>query len=245
MNCARFRVLFIVLITGCVCHHAFAQDHSADWIRKLEDSGSAGSKPNTKNVIAQYSRYDFSQPIRPQSDFLGFIEPNYQRLNVYFERVSKSKTDPRVYVVKGASVVKGNRCDFTGTIKLTEVREYLRDEEYTSQGINRHGIAIGTFRFEEDPKQKHVGVFEGMMILYWYVDQKGRVRYDDMEIGADGYRNNQYVSTWTQYGSKTGKAANWGEYRIPMSGDLDIGDGEFSVNPKYLDNGWRDFKTPR
>ena len=33
----------------------------------------------------------------------------------------------------------------------------------------------------------------------------------------------------------------WGHYRIPNSGDLDIGVGEFSPNPKYLSNGWGNF----
>jgi hypothetical protein len=199
-----------------------------------------------KNELSRYSKYDFAQPIKPQSDFLGFIEPDYQRLKVYFDSIIKSKTRPNIYTVKGATVVKNNRCDFMGTIRFTQIREYRSatrtdEDEYKSQGILKHGIAIGAFRFEEDPKQKHVGVFEGTMLLYWYLDRNGTIRYDDIEIGADAYRNNQYVSTWTQYGSKTGKRANWGEYRIPLSGDLDIGDGEFLVNPKYLDNGWREY----
>ncbi|WP_148807340.1 hypothetical protein [Campylobacter concisus] len=44
---------------------------------------------------------------------------------------------------------------------------------------------------------------------------------------------------------KVGKAqikpCAWGHYRIPNSGDLDVGAGEFSPNIKYLNNGWSDF----
>jgi hypothetical protein len=243
------RSSLFILIVACVCLQAFAQRPSDNWLRRLENAKDPEYRLAKSNDVARYSRYDFSKAMKPQSDFLGFIEPDYQRLMVFFDSITKSKTDPRTYLVKGATVVKGNRCDFTGTIRLTQVREYLSmhygvDDDYKSQGVRKQGIAIGTFHFAEDPKQKHVGVFVGTMAVYWYLDRAGKIRYDDIEIGADAYRNNQYVSTWTQYGSKSGKAAHWGEYRIPLSGDLDIGDGEFSVNPKYLDNGWRGYNTP-
>jgi hypothetical protein len=247
MIAEKIRSVLTLAFVLCVGQCTFAQQQRAGWLQKLEHANDSEYRLSPKNELAQYSRYDFSQAMKPQSEFLGFIEPNYQRLNIYIDSITKSKSDPRSYVVKGASVVKGNRCDFTGTIKLTQIREYrsLRpNDEYKSQGIPMNGYAIGTFRFNEDPNQKHVGVFEGTMFLYWYLDRKGKIQYDDVEAGADAYRNNQYVSTWTQYGSKAGKSANWGEYRIPLSGDLDIGDGEFSVNPKYLENGWRDLQTP-
>jgi hypothetical protein len=115
---------------------------------------------------------------------------------------------------------------------------YGIDDEYKNKGILKQGVAIGTFRFEEDPSQKHVGVFKGVMTLNWYLDKFGTIHFDDLESSSDNYRNNQYVSTWTRYGTKKSKIANWGEFRIPFSGDLDIGAGEFSINPKYLGNGW-------
>jgi len=239
----------IVFLATAAVQSLSGQTQSPEWIQKLESSNYPEFALEKANLLSKYSKFNFASAIKPQSEFLGFIEPNYQRLRVYFNSITKSKTNPAVYLVKGATVVKGNRCEFSGTLRLTQVREYQSmhygvDDEYKSQGIRKQGVAIGTFRFSEDPKQKHVGVFDGTMLLYWYLDGSGNIQYDDVELGADGYRNNQYVSTWTQYGSKTGKRANWGEYRIPMSDDLDIGDGEFSVNPKYIDNGWRDLQDP-
>jgi hypothetical protein len=244
-----FGCCLIILLTVGMVQNISSQTRTPGWIKKLEDSKYPEYRLEKANAVSSYSKYDFSSAIKPQSDFLGFIDPNYQRLKVYFDSVTKSKRSPGVYLIKGATVVKDNRCDFAGTIKLTEVREYRSmhygvDDEYKSLGIRKQGVAIGTFQFNEDPKQKHVGIFEGTMLLYWYLDRAGKIQYDDVELGADAYRNNQYVSTWTQYGSKTGKRANWGEYRIPNSDDLDIGDGEFSVSPKYLDNGWRDLLSP-
>lgn len=240
----------IILFVIATVQYFPAQSRTPRWIERLENSSSPDYRLEKTNVLARYSKYDFSQAIEPQSEFLGFIEPNYQRLRINFDSIKKSKSSPNVYEIKGSTVVKGNRCDFAGTITLTRVREYRAahygvDDEYKSQGIKKQGVAVGNFQFKEDPTQKHVGVFEGTMLMYWYLDRAGKIRYDDVEVGADGYRNNQYVSTWTQYGSKSGKRAHWGEYRIPMSDDLDIGDGEFSVNPKYIDNGWRDLRSPQ
>lgn len=50
------------------------------------------------------------------------------------------------------------------------------------------------------------------------------------------------MGTWTEYNSNEMKCSNWGERRIPFSGDLDIGAGEFSPNPKYFDKGWENLK---
>lgn len=46
------------------------------------------------------------------------------------------------------------------------------------------------------------------------------------------------MGTWTSYANNSSKRCNWGEFRIPYSGDLDIGAGEFSPDTKYLDKGW-------
>lgn len=240
---------FISLVLTCSCGYVLAQQQTANWLLALENPSDPKYRLNRENEIAPFSRYDFSKIMRPQSEFIGFIEPNYQRLNVYFNSIKKSKNNPRLYFVNGATIVKGNRCDFSGTIKLTQIREYRSkhygvDDEYKSKGIIKQGVTVGLFQFNEDPKQNHVGIFEGVMTVNWYLDRFRKLHYDDIEIGTDPYRNNQYVSTWTQYGKKTSKIANWGEYRIPYSGDLDIGAGEFSVNPKYLENGWRSYKTP-
>ena len=38
------------------------------------------------------------------------------------------------------------------------------------------------------------------------------------------------------------KRCNWGDYRIPNCGDLDIGAGGFSPADKYLTNGWQNYR---
>ena len=237
----KIATLFVCIILAQVT----CAQQTIEWLKMLEHPKDASYRLINRNELASYSKFDFSSLMLPKNEFLGFIEPSYQRLSVYFDEVTKSKSDQLVYHVKGASVVKKNRCDFSGWIKITQIREYRTlhygvDDEYKTTGINKEGILVGTFRFEEDRSQNHVGVFEGVMTLNWYLDRNGKVHYDNIEMESDTYRNNQYLSTWTQYGATQGKVANWGENRIPFSGDLDIGADEFSVNPKYLDNGWRD-----
>ena len=97
------------------------------------------------------------------------------------------------------------------------------------------------YEFAEDPAQPHGGTFKGIVTLYWYVNKDGQLKYDDIMEYSDGYSNNQYVGNWTSYVTGKQKVANWGEYRIPFSGDLDYGAGEFGPNPRYKDKGWADY----
>jgi len=57
-------------------------------------------------------------------------------------------------------------------------------------------------------------------------------------MSSDEYRNNQYVGTWIDYETKEEKTCNWGEYRIPFSGDLDYGSAQFAPREKYYNKGW-------
>ena len=160
--------------------------------------------------------------------------------------VKKSPAIPNLYYISGSTTVYNNKCDFEGTITVEQIREckqlhYGVDDMYKDHGIKSEGVLIAEYQFSENPKQNHVGIFKGVMTLWWYIDRNGVVQYDNLEIQSDRFKNNQYVGTWTEYGRPEGKPCNWGEYRIPFSGDLDIGDGEFSVNPKYYEMGWKEF----
>jgi hypothetical protein len=182
-------------------------------------------KLKPENFKSKYSQYDFSTLMVPRSEFLGFIGTDYRRIKMYYSSIVKDESNPERYHVKGASLVKDNKCDFEGTITIKAIREYEnlleRYDDGDKKEIVAQGLFIGDYVFKENPKQKHVGTFEGVIILQWYIDKHGIVHYDDTQFYADGYRNNQYEGTWTMYNSQKGKPCNWGEYRIPMSGDLD------------------------
>lgn len=81
-----------------------------------------------------------------------------------------------------------------------------------------------------------------MLRAEYFIDKNGKVKYDDTEDCSDSYTNNQFAGTWKSYTDNIIKTCNWGDYRIPASGDLDIGAGEFSPSDKYLKYGWQSLR---
>lgn len=216
------------------------------WMSQLEHPQWDVDQLKPDNYAKSYAKYDFSPLLMPRHTFLGYIEPNYRRLRIEFASITKDKANQGVYWVDGFSDVNSNKCNFRGKMEVIQVREfenmhYEVDVFTNMQGYKAQGILIANYEFSEEKNQKFSGVFKGVMCLFWYLDHNGQIRYDDIEQDfSDRYRNNQYIGTWTPYSSNVPKIANWGEFRIPFSGDLDIGAGEFGVNPKYYDQGWRD-----
>jgi len=173
--------------------------------------------------------------------YLGYIGNDYQRLYIYFTEIEKiSGTD---YTIKGESRVKDNLCNFSGTLKITALRKLNHlyfgvDDEMKGQ-VKEQGYIIAEFSLQEDKDQSGSGEFAGRMVSYWYKDMNNNLFYDDLMSHADGYCNNQYLGSWKSYRTGKSKKCAWGQYRIPCSEDLDIGVAEFSVNPDYLDKGWK------
>ncbi|MDM7923624.1 MAG: hypothetical protein QUS14_15100 [Pyrinomonadaceae bacterium] len=153
---------------------------------------------------------------------------------------------PDTYTVTGKSMVTGVVRAFQGTLRVTNARirtspHFGLDDEYRDR-IKESGVVVGEYSLGENAKESSTGKFEGIFATYWFIDRSGELKYDNIEFFADGFLNNQFAGTWTSYRTKTSKAANWGDHRIPMAGDLDIGAGEFSPDEKYLAFGWQSFR---
>jgi hypothetical protein len=221
--------------------------HENVWLENLENPKYPSEKLKIENAKLEYLEYDFSTLLTPRRAFLGFIGEDFQRIRIYFTSISKDITNQENYIIKGLSIVKSNKCDFEGIITVTQVREfetmhYGVDNKYEHENFISQGVLIGEYELKENPAQNHSGIFEGLMSMYWYLDKDGVIHYDKIQWFSDNYKNNQYIGTWKSYEGATNKVCNWGEYRIPFSGDLDIGTAEFFLNPKYFKNGWEDFK---
>jgi len=173
----------------------------------------------------------------PNTTVMGFIGSNYQRIRVKFISVIRNNATPEQYFIYGKTMVKDNVCEFQGILKITAAYYFK-----TSEADGKQGFMLGDYTFYEDPAQKHVGQFKGSCRLSFYFDKQGQIQYDNLMGGADGFINNEFVGSWTAYGATTSKPCNWGDSRIPMSGDLDTGSGEFSPNEKYVANGWQNYK---
>lgn len=173
-----------------------------------------------------------------QSEILGFIGDDYQRFFIHFVSVIQNPTNPYEYLVFGKTKVKENICSFQGTITVKQSRIY----EASDIPAYRQGFANCEVILYEDKKQPSTGSIKGTLKSQFLIDNKGQFRYDAIAFGADGFSNNQFMGSWTSYKTKKSKKCHWGDYRIPESGDLDIGAAQFSVDSRYLKNGWENYK---
>ena len=172
---------------------------------------------------------------------LGYIGENHQRFHIHLISAIQNHSNPFKYFIYGKTKVNLNICSFQGSITITESRTYdIGDIPNLKQGFVK-----GQYEFFEDPDQKKTGIFKGAFKSDFYINEKGELKYDAIAFIADGYKNNQFEGTWTSYKAKESKKCNWGDYRIPgcnWQNGCDVGAGQFSVNEKYLKNGWENYK---
>jgi len=179
----------------------------------------------------------------PDYNTYGIIGDNMQRLKIKLITATKDTTNPGIYRISGKSMVKNNICTFSGVITVTSIHLFKNtgylQQEYKGK---KHGIIIGEYYFTEDSTQAKSGTFDGSFLTFFCVDKKGKVIYDSVELGADGFFNNQFVGTWKGYKTTVTEKCNWGDYRVPFSGKLDIGAGFFSPDDAYLQYGWQSLR---
>lgn len=187
--------------------------------------------------------YDLSPLLMPDSEFLGFIGEDKQRIYMHFDSIWKDPLQQNIYHLRGFSTVKNNRCDFTGLVIIEAIEFDSQlplglDSSSPDPQLKASGKIMGSYLFSENPSQKHVGLFKGHFWSSFVQFKKGDLKPNTVENISDNYRNHQYQGLWRAYNSENWRLCNWGCYRIPQSGDLDIGAAEFSANPKYKDRGW-------
>lgn len=235
----------ITLILLLVANITFGQT-----VDRIQRSYPLENELKAENFIDRYHSFDFS-PIWTQTEnslVFGIIGDEHQRIKIRLISVTKNPGNPNEYAVNGKSNVQGTICDFSGKIILAEIKEVQEiefgvDDEYKDQGIQSQGIIIADYRFEEDPKQYHSGIFEGKLYSKWYLDSDNQIQYDNIEYFSDGYTNNAFVGTWKSHSAEDEKICNWADYRVPIAnGDFDIGAGLFSPSEKYYDQGWENYQ---
>lgn len=169
---------------------------------------------------------------------LGYIGENFQRFQIHFISVIKNPDNRLQYFIYGKTKVKENICTFQGEIVISESRTY--DEGDTPN--LKQGFVKGKYNFFENPNQKGTGTLKGNFQTNFYINEKGKIKYDALMFAADGFQNNQFEGTWISYKTSHLKKCNWGDYRIPNSHGLDIGAGEFSPWEKYEKYGWKNYR---
>lgn len=193
-------------------------------------------------IMAADSIFADEEEMIKRAEILGFIGDNYQRLHIRFISIIKNPLDPYEYFAYGKTKVKENICSFQGTIKITKSGLYKENDLSDIFPTYKQGYAELKVNLYEDSKQNSTGFFSGKLTTHFIIDNKGVFKYDALMFVADGFSNNQFVGTWTSYKTKSTKKCNWGDYRIPESGNLDSGAGEFIADDKYVKNGWENHK---
>lgn len=225
--------IFLFLFSAC-----YSQETTSfpEWFKPEVESSHSILKED-KDIL----NYDFSNIINDKRcDFVGFIGDDYQKMCMCFDEVKKESNIK--YAVLGYSMVKSLKCSFSGYIQIIDIRElneYIYGVDDLMKGqFKRQGICIARYVFEEDRRQTHSGVFSGILLFRWYIDNNNKLNYDDINDSSDNYSNNQFLGIWNSYSTNKEKKCAWGQYRIPDCGDLDIGAAEFAFNPIYANNGW-------
>ena len=210
---------------------------------------SPGLRPAER--LSEYVGRDFA-PLWTQTDaeaVVGFIGPHYQRLEIKVLTATRSPADPAQYVLTGKTRVAGTVRAFSGALRLVHLRvasprpRLGGGDDRLPVGA-REGLVVGQYAFAEPTGQAKTGVFRGVVVTHWYVNGRGRLRYNDADLStSDGFANNQFVGTWTDYAKGPALRCNWGDYRAPNAGPLDIGAGEFSPDAKYAPHSWQAYRT--
>lgn len=235
-----FQLIFLIIPFSL-----FGQSYNmtSEWNKEIFENL---SKKEYKDSL---SKYDFGKLwTKTENKYVyGIIGANYQRIKIKILTTEKHKNNPNSYEITGKSLVRNNICSFRGiitiqSIKIYNVMHWGVDDEYKDKKIKKQGVLIAKYKLEEDSLQTHSGIFEGKLFSSWYIDKNGKLEYDSIEYNSDNYRNNQFIGTWTEYKTQKKKDCNWADYRVPNSGDLDVGAGGFSPNYKYFKFGWQTYR---
>ncbi|MDB5228764.1 MAG: hypothetical protein JWN78_2957 [Bacteroidota bacterium] len=238
---------YILILFSCVLSISFSQT-SADSLKteKWKNEILNDQNLDATEHISELQDVDLSALLKTDASDqpLGFISDNYERFDIFFTSVKKNDARKNEYLITGKTRVKQNVCDFKGTINLTSAKYYIHKSDLGNYPDSIHlGILIGTYLFEEDPTQPHTGKLQGFLAVRYYVTSGNKILIDDWNNTNNNYSNQQYVGSWISYDGRKIQQCNWGSYRIPASGDLDIGKNEFSPSDKYKANGWEKYPS--
>jgi hypothetical protein len=194
----------------------------------------------TADSIKNFDRYKGELVAVQRAPILGFIGDDYQRFHIHFISVIQNQSNPYEYFVYGKTKVKNVICSFQGTLIVKKAKVYAENER--SDSTIKQGYAVCEVLFFEDKKQSSTGFIKGTLKSWFVIDRNNKMKYDAIALAADGFHNNSFVGNWTSYKTGKSKKCHFGDYRIPECMELDVGDGQFMINEKYMKNGWENYK---
>ncbi len=190
---------------------------------------------------------DIARLIELEREFLGYVGSDYTRLHIGFTEVRPDEKDVPAVRVSGYLRKGELYCEIEGVVRIDRSHafkelDYGVDNKYRNAGISRQGMAFGSYELRTTGEKSCAGSLEGRNRVTWMLMEDGSLKRNDIGNTRFLRGDNQYAGVWQRQSNKTPVTANWGEYRIPFARpELDVGSGEFSVNPEYFDHGWQGF----
>ena len=196
---------------------------------------------NSQNVEKE-GPLDFSAVWTSHQDYvLGYVGENYQRFYFLIDSIRMDTEDTLHYHVWGKYRIKDRVSCYEGKVRIlgeisTLPKKYQVDEEVNPQsGTQIYGITSEWNLNAIDINER----IKGKMISTFYI-KDGKAVFDDIDHYSDSFCNNQFEGILSSPTTSEQKCC-WGACRIPDCGDLDIGEGEFLPNEKYLTYGWQSY----
>ncbi len=216
------KTLTICLVLFIAISHALSQD-------------SIFSKIETWTNDTYYNEFlyiDLSQAfIYENCSYIGVFGKNFQKINIRFNNVNK-KSDIS-YLVRGVSMLKSNKCHFSGEVIIKRLELVHFDIDNSEIWL----AAVGNFEFEE--QNKDGGIFTGYFRKYFiYSISSKDVAPADSHIELD--YDEGYAGIWYKKNSKTVYPCHFGFNRYPpkLAKGFDNMGGESNINKKYKSYGW-------
>ena len=180
----------------------------------------------------------------------GFIGKEYQRFYIHYLTVKRDTGNHYVYQVTGKTRMKDTSRNFKGTITVVKAKVCKeptimivpKPGEKNHEVAFKQGVVTCDIKFTEDTTKPKSGTINGRLTTKFYLDSNQHIFYDNLDNISNTYSNNQVLGVWKLNKTDTMKRCNWGDYRIPNSGDLDEGAGGFYPSDKYLMNGWQNYR---
>lgn len=242
----NFVILAMLCLTSCDTREQKSQD---DMWERIQDYDLSETVINPEKIatdeISSWWSDEFIERWRERGNelkdvwydrpsALGYRGDNYSKFDVHFLTVSKASA--KQYDVNGLVRCEGVISRFSGYIVLDSLEENTDTGEYDFLRPPYHVGRISAHYEFEVPSI--VAKMYGTS-TYDVLEINDGIYYDAIMLVADGYYNNQYEGVWSNLSGTDVMKCNWGDYRIPDSGSLDIGAGEFAVDEQFINNGWQ------
>lgn len=196
----------------------------------LPDSASSFLACNdlSQTVLYKKPSYHIRQNFVEAPEPLGFFGDNYQRFYIHWDTIYKQS--PRIYRLEGRTRCKDQYCNVYGITAIQNLKFF----RWWCNEIQ------GQYALIALQNDSLVGKIQGEALYYFITDiitENDSIFYST-DLVCDAQCGRKHRGVWIDLRTNDTLTCNWGDFRIPDSGDLNQGWGCFFVNKKYYDYGW-------